>query len=199
VLHRVSGTVVALEKEAIALEVGGVSCWFLTAAPAAFSVGSSATVYAHLHWNQEQGPSLYGFTDSGEKQIFLLVISCSGLGPKIGLAVIASLGAAGFVHAVHKEDSKRLSSVPGIGLKKAEQIIVQLKHKVAKLIQSGELGGGDVSLEQWNNVAEVLASLHYKTPEVSRVMHYLNEQYAGENLPFDKLMRHALSFLAKKT
>ena len=67
----------------------------------------------------------------------MLVIGCSGIGPKIALAVLAHLGAQGFVEVVSCGDERALSKVNGIGPKKAEQIIVQLKHKVSKLISSG--------------------------------------------------------------
>ena len=88
----------------------------------------------YMHWNQDNGPTLYGFNSILEKTVFLLIISCSGIGPKIGLAVLHHLEPATFVQAIIEENIKVLSSISGIGAKKAEQICVALKHKVAKLL-----------------------------------------------------------------
>ena len=131
--------------------------------------------------------------------MFLLIISCTGIGPKIGLAVIAQLGYQPFIRAVQQEDILALSKVSGIGAKKAEQIIVQLKHKVARLIKTGiELDdAGDI--QSWHTIGEVLESLNYSRTEISLAMKHLKQEYPNTQLPFDQLMRHALSFLSKKS
>ena len=81
--------------------------------------------------------------------------------------------------------------------KKVEQMVVQLKRKVAKLIKSGVELDDKSSLTNWQQVSDVLTSLNYSRPEVNRAMKFLNENYASTNTPFDGLIRHALSFLAK--
>ena len=61
-------------------------------------------LHTYLHWNQEQGPSIFGFASDIEREVFLLIISCSGIGPKIGLAVLAQIGSQSFIRAVQQED-----------------------------------------------------------------------------------------------
>ena len=91
-----------------------------------------------------------------------------------------------------------LSKVTGIGSKKAEQMIVQLKHKVTRLIKSGVLLTSSHETKQWHDIAAVLESLHYSRQEVSDAMRYLATMHHSSDVPFDQQIRHALSFLSKK-
>ena len=152
-----------------------------------------------MHWNQENGPTLYGFNTSLEKTVFLLITSCSGIGPKIAMALLAQLGAAPFLEAVQTANESALSAVSGIGAKKAEQIIVHLKHKVAKLVESGINLGATPLLEERHYIGQVLKSLNYSRQEISAALNYLNDQHPTSTLAFDQLMRQALAFLSKRT
>lgn len=156
------------------------------------------TIFTHLHWNQEQGPSLFGFTNALERTVFTMILDCSGIGPKIALSVLADLGVERFVAAVQDGAEKELSSVSGIGAKKAEQMIVQLRHKVAKLVKSGISLSHLGKSSQWQEIVQVLESLNYSKPEISDAVKYLRETAKSESHTFDQLMRHALSFLAKR-
>lgn len=198
-LYQITGIIKHLEEQCIVVDCGALAFSLCVPREHAFSLHSSATLYTHLHWHQEQGPTLFGFTSELERTTFLMIISCSGIGPKIGLAILGQLGTQPFLQAVQTNNESALSSVSGIGPKKAEQIMVQLRHKVAKLLKSGVALEVSPAMEQWQNVADVLSSLNYSRAEVANTMKYLGDTYAGQPLPFDQLMRHALSFLAKKT
>ena len=80
-----------------------------------------------MHWNAENGPSFYGFTTPFDKTVFTHIMQCPGIGPKIALTALASIGASGILEAIQCGDIKRLSSINGVGTKKAEQIILHLK------------------------------------------------------------------------
>jgi len=195
----ITGAVKAQYDQAIIVDIGSLAFLIQVPQGSAFPVGSTISLHSYLHWNQEQGPTLFGFVLDIEREVFLLIISCTGIGPKIGLAVIAQLGYQPFIRAVQQEDILALSKVSGIGAKKAEQIIVQLKHKVARLIKTGiELDdAGDI--QSWHTIGEVLESLNYSRTEISLAMKHLKQEYPNTQLPFDQLMRHALSFLSKKS
>lgn len=197
-IHAIKGVIKAQYDQAVMVDIGSFGFLILVPQGAGFSIGSTVTLHTHLHWNQEQGPSLYGFGSDLEREVFLLITSCSGIGPKIGLAVLAQIGAEGFIRAVQQEDDKALSKVSGIGGKKAEQIIVQLKHKVANLIKSGVKLDDLGDIESWHNIGEVLGSLNYSRGEINQAMKYLKQEHGSSQLPFDQLVRHALSFLSKK-
>ena len=91
-----------------------------------------------------------------------------------------------------------LSKVNGIGPKKAEQIIVTLKHKVSQLISSGQGSFDDSKAKAWQEVSQALDSLNYTRGEISQAMQYLTAHHAGADLPFDQLLRQALGFLSKR-
>lgn len=198
-LSSISGKVQSVDQSLVTVTTGGFGVAILSAHPELYQSGQEVSVITYLHWNQEQGPTLYGFATELEKKVFLLIISCSGIGPKIGLAVLQQLTPQAFLQAVQEGNDKALSAVSGIGAKKAEQMVVQLRDKVAQLVQSGavlegqEFGG----LEQWTNVTQVLKSLNYSQKEIQVTLAYLRKEYAGSEYTFDQLLRHGLSFLAK--
>lgn len=197
-IYTVTGVVKAQYDQSLLIEAGPFGFLIQVPQGSGFQVGTTVMLQTYLHWNQEQGPTLFGFASDTEREVFLLIISCSGVGPKIGLAVLAQIGSQSFIRAIQQEDVAALSKVSGIGAKKAEQIIVQLKHKVANLIKLGiQLDdGGDI--ESWHTIGEVLESLNYSRNEINLAMKHLKQEYPNTQLPFDQLMRHALSFLSKK-
>ena len=197
-INSLSGIIKDVKEQAITLDTGFLGFAVQVCQESAFTVGQQATLHIYMHWNAENGPSLFGFTDELEKTVFLLIIDCSGIGPKIGLAALATLGAQRFLEIVQTSDEAALSKVSGIGAKKAEQIIVQLKHKVAKLLAKGIQISGSAQLAHWQNLQQVLESLHYSRPEITAALKYVRESSDDIAQPFDQLMRKALSYLAKK-
>src|SRR5438105_7516720 len=102
------------EKEII-LDIGVMGMALQVASPHNFSQNGAIKVYSYLHWNAENGPSLFGFATVIERAIFKVIISCSGIGPKIALAILTDLGAQNFLHAISTGDDQTLSKVNGIG------------------------------------------------------------------------------------
>jgi len=129
---------------------------------------------------------------------FLMIIDCPKIGPGIAINILSNLTAGQFLEVISSQNDKALSDINGIGAKKAEQIIVQLKHKVSKLISSGMISSEETQQDftQWQNVNDVLVSLNYSKPEISKAMQFLTEKHAGQNVPLDKLIRSALSYLS---
>jgi Holliday junction DNA helicase RuvA len=196
-IYRIHGTVSHKGDNFIVVDVGSLGLSLQVAQVQAFTLGSDYNLFVHMHWNQDQGPSFYGFSDQLDKAVFLLVTGCSGLGPKLALAILSYLGASQFLHAVYQEQEAILSKVPGVGAKKAEQIIVQLRGKVTKLFASGTVEDNG-AVAQLSEVSQALASLSYTQTEVSAAMRFLGAKTDCAQLPFDQLMRQALSFLTKK-
>ncbi|GMU19398.1 MAG: Holliday junction ATP-dependent DNA helicase RuvA [Candidatus Babeliales bacterium] len=193
-----SGTIKDCADSVLTIEVNGVGYAVHVPQPYLFPLGQQANVLVHMHWNSENGPSLFGFANNLERSVFLMITSCSGLGPKLAMAVLAQLGASEFLEAVQAANEDALSNVSGIGAKKAEQIIVQLKHKVAKLVESGVALGSSQTLEKRHEISQVLKSLNYSPQEIRAAMAYVNDKYPQNSVAFDQLVRHALAFLAKR-
>ncbi len=198
-LNHIKGKVVHIAPTMATIDVHGIG--FAVAMPntSSLTINKDAQISVYMHWNQDNGPSLYGFCTQLEKQVFSLIISCSGIGPKIGLAVLGTLSASQFLAAVREHDIKTMSSVNGIGAKKAEQMLVQLRHKVAKLYETGAIAADEASgTTHWKDVSDALGSLNYSRPEVQQAIHYLHETSGGKDISFDQLLRSALSYLSQK-
>ncbi len=197
-IHSLAGIVVSKKKQSISLLIGPVGIDIFVPDESLFAVEKQQIIYAYLHWNQEQGPSLYGFQKELEKVVFLLIIGCSGIGPRIGLAVLADLGAQEFLDAVYTGNEKSLSKVSGIGAKKAEQMIVYSKHKVDQLLKSGIAVASSGDHVQWNMVTDALHALSYSRTEITQAVNFVRHNNKdGSSQSFDRLMRQALSFLSK--
>ena len=126
------GKVVALTEETVILDVNGVGYEAYCSGGAFRKIGNSdyAELYTYLQV-KEDGMTLFGFADMKEKELFLKVISVSGVGPKLGIAILTGLSAEEFLLAVQTADAKRLSTVKGLGKKTAEKIILELHGKIS--------------------------------------------------------------------
>jgi len=114
----------------IVVDVQGVGYKVQVANPYRYEEKQTAKVYVEqvVRDNEE---SLYGFYDANEKNIFLHLISVSGIGPKSALAILAGQDLQGLIHAIENDDVKYLTKFPKIGKKTAQQIILK-KHKLSK-------------------------------------------------------------------
>lgn len=197
-IHHISGISIPQGPHAIMLKTGPIAFELHVPESSVFPVESVITVFVYLHWSAENGPSWFGFSREIEKRVFLMVIGCSGIGPKIGLAVLADLGAERFLQAIQTQDHTILSKVSGIGAKKAEHIIFHLKGKVDKLLEDGLLAEVGSDIERWHTVSQALESLHYSRTEITRALAHLRSENSNGTAPFDLLMRRALGFLSKQ-
>lgn len=127
----VHGTVQVVRLDAAVVEVGGVGL-LVHATPATLAglrVGSSAQLATSLVV-REDALTLFGFADADEREIFETVQTVSGVGPRLALAMLAVHTPDGLRRAVLDEDVKALQRVPGIGLKGAQRIILELKDRI---------------------------------------------------------------------
>lgn len=143
---------------------------------------------------------LYGFYDETEKQLFLKMLSVSGIGPKSALAVLASEDHQGFINAIEQEDDGYLTNFPGIGKKTAKQIILDLKGKLSDLTKVEMLGQQGMDLTQKTSpylleAIEALTALGYTKTEIKRVSKKL-EKYDGNST--DDYLRQGLRLIMKK-
>lgn len=199
-INHIIGTVSHVCADRLTLATGPMGFEIQVPDTQLFTIGQQITFYIHMHWNQEQGPSLFGFTSLSQRTLFQLVISCSGIGPKIGLNILAQLSPIEFIEAVQTGNQELLSSVHGIGAKKAEQIIMYLKHKIEKIIETDldqEIMASRGTKDR-QQIAQVLKSLHYSKAEIADTLRHLQERQLDSAATFDQLMRQALAFLAKK-
>ncbi len=199
-IHSICGVVKKTCEQAIVLETSiGISFSINVANAASFPTDKEAKIITYMHWNQEQGPSLFGFRSEEERELFSLIISCSGIGPKMGLSILSQMSPLTFVGAIQEGNIRALSSLHGIGTKKAEQLVVHLKHKVTKLVAHSMVNSGSSIGRHFDTIADVLTSLNYSRPEISSVFEFLRTNHASQEISFDELLRKSLSYLAKRT
>lgn len=194
-----SGKVKDVREKSVTLLVGGIG--FALNVPNTKNVikDSTGEFYTYFHWNAENGPSLFGFQTELDRQVFLMIIDCPKIGPSIAISILSSMSAGQFLEIITLQNEKGLSAVNGIGAKKAEQIIVHLKHKVQKFVSTGAfVVEQQESFVHWQNVSDVLMSLNYSKQEIGKAMNHLSEKYTGQNMPLDQLIRSALSYLSSK-
>lgn len=142
-----TGTVAARTAAFALIDVGGVgfklamSTTSLAALPAE---GDEVTVFTHLHVREDE-LSLFGFESEEERALFEQLITVSGVGPKVALAVLSSLKPEALEQAIAREDVALLSSVPGIGKKTAQRLIIELKDKLDLPDLAGRAGAEPVA------------------------------------------------------
>lgn len=127
------GEVIGIGLDHAVIECQGVGYQFLATPLTLGSLrrGDEETVLTHLAV-KEDALTLYGFASDEERRMFLLLQSVSGLGPKLALATLGTLRPAEISTAVTKEDAKTLQTVPGVGKRMADRMVVELKDKVGE-------------------------------------------------------------------
>ena len=130
-IARLRGKPVASTPEGLVLDVGGVG-YLVAATPSAVRKADSAdelTVETYLHV-REDAMQLYGFADRAERELFVMLLTVNGIGPKVALAIVSGSPAEELRRAIAREDTARFQVIPGIGKKTAERIVLELKEKI---------------------------------------------------------------------
>lgn len=204
-IAQLTGTVLQAGATSFVLEVGGVGYLVHTtpATAAAVRPGETSTIHTSMVV-REDSLTLYGFQFPGERQAFELVQTASGVGPRLAAAIVSVLSPSEIRRAVSTEDLARLCTVPGIGRKGAQKIVIELKDKVLVLpddeagepVERRSESGGELWREQ---VSEGLQGLGWSTRDAAaacdNVAHLVDEE---PGISIGTLMRSALNSLARK-
>jgi holliday junction DNA helicase RuvA len=173
VIASVRGEVLVRRPDHVVIESGGVgyrlavSAETLKAVPAK---GNEAMLHAHLV-ARDDSLSLYGFAAEEERDLFLQLISVSGVGPKVALAVLSGAAPRELLRAIATGDAKRFQAVPGIGKRTADRIIVELREKIADALDEAALAGAAAGEEEPRSMArEGLVNLGYSPAEAERLL-----------------------------
>ncbi|MBI89150.1 MAG: Holliday junction branch migration protein RuvA [Candidatus Marinimicrobia bacterium] len=127
-------------------------------------IGKETQVHAYLHV-REDILDLYGFVDLKEREVFFLLNSISGIGPKLALTILSGIEPEILEKRITEGDVAALTNIPGVGAKTAKRIIIELKEKFTKLVDSsiGFVEPDDSSKSQiFRDVVDALISLGYK-------------------------------------
>jgi Holliday junction DNA helicase RuvA len=145
---------------------------------------------------REDSLTLFGFADEDEKQVFELVQTASGVGPKLAQAMLAVLTPDAVRRAVAGDDVRTLTTVPGIGQKGAQRIILELKDRIGVPVASSA-GGVPLLAEPWRQqVQQGLVGLGWSAKDADKAIDAVSEQ-AGEQPDVASLLRAALRTLSR--
>jgi len=156
----------------------------------------SLNIYTHL---REDSLSLFGFLTQAEKDMFLLLMGVSGIGPKLALAVLSSLSVGDLTHAIQEADDSRLCSIPGVGKKTAARMVLELKDRVKHLTPVGTFRDKtalSIAQDDVEDAVSALVNLGYKKPLAEDALKKVRNNRQG--LTVQELIRDALNVLMKR-
>lgn len=132
-IYSVKGEVTHIAQNLVVVECGGVgyACRSTSSAVSRAELGKELKLFTYLNI-REDAAELYGFADESELNCFKMLISVSGVGCKVAIAILSTLNPQEFALAVVNDDSKKITKVPGIGPKLASRIVLELKDKLKK-------------------------------------------------------------------
>ena len=192
-IAHLAGTVAVAGLGEVVVDVGGVGYRVLVPpGEVRASVGKTVTLHTHLAV-REDAMTLYGFADPASRALFEVLLGVTGVGPKLALAAIGSLGADGLRRAVVTEDVAALTVIPGVGKKSAQRMILELGERLgaAEAAPSAVAGAaGAAGPDPRAEVREALAGLGYAAGEVQAAL-----EAAGEASDPEELLRQALKAL----
>ena len=172
-IAQISGTLAQKIPGEIIVDVGGVGYQVLIPLNVFYQlpeIGGAISLQIHTHV-REDALQLFGFNDFAEKQIFLLLIGVSGIGPKLAINIFSGIPAEELARALREGDQLRLVAIPGVGRKLAERMIVELKDKLATLAPAGaESAKPEGASQLMLDAVSALVNLGYKRAEAEKMV-----------------------------
>jgi Holliday junction DNA helicase RuvA len=179
------GVVIDIDGGEVIVEVNGVG-YRVVISNFKFQISDEVELYIHTHVREDQ-ISLFGFFCKAELKLFELLISVSGIGPKLGMTILKAGKADKITEAISKADVNFFTAISGIGKKGAQKIIIELKNKVGSLSEINLSDDGD------DDLVSGLVAMGYNRNAVVHVMNELSGTLKDE----DKI-REALKMLGRK-
>lgn len=191
-IGRLRGEIVERGEDYLLIDVNGVGYQvYVPAGLLGRLDGGMVTLYTHLHV-RENDVTLFGFGDREELHMFRVLLSVPGIGPKVGLAILSHVPLDTLRQAVAKEEVALFARVPGIGPKKAKQIVFALKDKIGlEDVWPTSIPISDSDSE----VVAALTALGYSLAEAQAALRALPAE--ARQQPVEEKIRLALSSLAR--
>ncbi len=188
------GKVQEKRSQGIILDVNGVGydLWLssksLSEVP---SINEEASFYTYLYV-REDTLQLFGFTSCAEKDLFEQLISVSGIGPKVAISILSAFTVPALKKAIIMEDVDLVTSIPGIGKKTAQRLILELKEKLA--LPDLKVASGSATGSVFSEARNALVSLGCTLSEANKALE--NFLPSDDEVTVEKLVRHALKNLS---
>jgi len=207
-IAHLSGTLLSKEPNSVIVEVGGVG-YEVTIPISTFydleDPGSNVKLRIYTHV-REDALQLYGFKTLRERELFMRLISVSGIGPKLGITLLSGMSADEMIASIRTNNLARLTLIPGVGRKTAERLVMELRDKVASLSSAEleeELGGaaaaasGSLATEDSmrSDVLSALLNLGYQRGSAEKAVTSALDE--GGDISVESILRRSLHKLAK--
>ncbi|MEW5975111.1 MAG: Holliday junction branch migration protein RuvA [Acidobacteriota bacterium] len=199
-IARLSGTLFSKQPNHLVVDVNGVGYELVVPLSTYYEVGEPGTavqllVYTHV---REDILALFGFKTAKEKEVFEHLTSVSGIGPKLGVTILSGMSVEELVPAICQGNLSRLTSIPGVGKKTAERLVVELRDKLSKLTLSSEDRTAlEPSLpQQQEDVLSALVNLGYAKPQAERAVQKVLSS-SDPHLSFEIILKKTLQELTR--
>ena len=193
-IDQISGKIISINDNYVVLAVGGIGIKVNISATFASKLVNENLITLVTYLNvREDALDLYGFKNESERNLFLMLISISGIGPKLAVSILSGVELEELKSKILSGDIKSLTSIPGVGAKTAKRIIIELKDKLSKTITT-ELGfednfGSKIS----RDVLSALVGLGYSESIAMEVIKRINP--ANSDKSIEILIKEALKIL----
>lgn len=206
-IAHLSGTLLSKQATSVILDVGGVG-YEITIPVSTFyeleDAGAAVQLRIYTHV-REDALQLYGFKTARERELFMRLISVSGIGPKLGITLLSGMSADEMIASIRTNNLARLTLIPGVGRKTAERLVMELRDKVAALSSpelEEELGartaeGAPLPTEDSmrSDVLSALLNLGYQRGSAEKAVTAALDE--GGDISVESILRRSLRKLAK--
>jgi len=201
-IANIKGTLIQKSVNSVVIDVHGVGYRVFVPLSTFYDlpdVGTPVSLKIHTHV-KEDAIQLFGFRTSEEKDIFQLMISVSGIGPRLATNILSGISAPELARAVCAEDLKKLVGIPGIGRKTAERMIFELKEKLQKILLEEEKPISGAAEDTGEKVKEdalsALVNLGYRSGVARNAVEKVIEESDGHPV-LENVLKKALKMLSR--
>jgi Holliday junction DNA helicase RuvA len=193
-ISSISGVIKAVNPNAVVVDVGGVGMLIQVPNRVAttLKVGSAANFYTYLVV-REDALNLFGFLELIDRDFFELLLSVTGIGPKVAQAILSGSDSSSIATAISSGNLKTLESFPGLGKKGAQRLVLELKDKVTAFVSSTANSNLSIS----NQVENALQGLGYSAKDAANMVNQVLESFKGKDLSSAEILKLALKQVGK--
>ena len=195
-IYQVSGNLIAKHKDFVVIEVSGIGFKITSTTNTINTIKLDQKILLHTYLHvREDALDLYGFHSTLEREVFLLLIGISGIGPKLAITILSGILPDELKDKIISGDIASLTSIPGVGAKTAKRIIVELKDKFTK-IEEGSLGFSDkLNSKLYDDALNALLSLGYSSQQSKQVLDHIANGKDDNKKNIETIIKTALKRL----
>ena len=195
-IYQVIGNLIAKHKDFVVIEVSSIGFKITSTTNTINTIKLEQKILLHTYLHvREDALDLYGFYSTLEREVFLLLIGISGIGPKLAITILSGILPDELKDKIISGDIASLTSIPGVGAKTAKRIIVELKDKFTK-IEEGSLGFSDkLNSKLYDDALNALVSLGYSSQQSKQVLDHIANGKDDNKKNIETIIKTALKRL----